>query len=245
MGVLWGIEIATGNEIFIEGGEGSHPATMVVGFLIPVSMGLTEWGLRYGRVPLATRWGKVQVALPFFGGLSLMLGLLTGILPLVMISLPFEILGTVVYIARMWPEIRSTKWLQDSHERFLGLAMLALPIDVGYLVYLISNYADDFDLAPVHLLLAMDHLMFIGVVTNPILALLTLNTRDRRNVWPWANTLIFAGVNIGIAGFVLGLTLDEAALKQSFTPILGAGLLLAVATFMRRLQSKGDVAEVA
>ncbi|MSQ30477.1 MAG: hypothetical protein EXR64_00390 [Dehalococcoidia bacterium] len=45
----------------------------------------------------------------------------------------------------------------------------------------------------------------------------------------WIDHVIFWGVTIGISGFVAALLLEEAMLKRTFTPILGATLLLAIA----------------
>ncbi len=51
LGVLLATKIATGRDVIPAGGEDAHPATMVVGFLIPVGMALAEWGLRGSDAP--------------------------------------------------------------------------------------------------------------------------------------------------------------------------------------------------
>jgi hypothetical protein len=38
LGVLWAIQISTGDQYLPTGGEGAHPAVMVVGFLLPVAI---------------------------------------------------------------------------------------------------------------------------------------------------------------------------------------------------------------
>ncbi len=110
LGVIWGIQIATNTQIFIEDDEGAHPAMMVVGFLVPVAMALSEWAFRPGRLPKPGRAGTLQILFPFLGGLALMLGLLIILLPLVMLSLSLELGAAVIYLWRMWPDLRAVDW---------------------------------------------------------------------------------------------------------------------------------------
>jgi hypothetical protein len=46
---------------------------------------------------------------------------------------------------------------------------------------------------------------------------------------------VFILVNIGIIGFVIGLLFDVTVMKRIFTPIMGTGLLLGLATYALRL----------
>ena len=61
LGVLLATKIATGRDVIPAGGEDAHPATMVVGFLIPVGMALAEWGLRGTALEPAGRLGRAQI----------------------------------------------------------------------------------------------------------------------------------------------------------------------------------------
>ena len=238
LGVLWGIQIATDNQILPEGGEDAHPALMVVGFLVPVSMAISEWALRSGRLPSPGRAGVAQIALPFIGGLSLMLGLLLDVVPLIMLSLPFEIVAVAIYVWRLWPDLRAVDWLHGAQERFCALSVAALAINLGYFGWLIGNYEGDFDLVPTGQILVLDHLMFIGVMTNAIFALMAVASSARRELWSWADGLVLVAVNVGLAGFVAGLLADEAVLKQIFTPIMGIAILFGIAVFTARLQTR-------
>ena len=238
LGVLWGIQIATDNQILPEGGEDVHPALMVVGFLVPVSMAISEWALRSGRLPSPGRAGVSQIALPFIGGLSLMLGLLLDVVPLIMLSLPFEIVAVAIYVWRLWPDLRAVDWLHGAQERFCALSVAALAINLGYFGWLIGNYEGDFDLVPTGQILVLDHLMFIGVMTNAIFALMAVASSARRELWSWADGLVLVAVNVGLAGFVAGLLADEAVLKQIFTPIMGIAILFGIAVFTARLQTR-------
>ncbi|MCK4899501.1 MAG: hypothetical protein KAS38_12025, partial [Anaerolineales bacterium] len=61
-------------------------------------------------------------------------------------------------------------------------------------------------------------------------------TYERRNLWSWADHLVFWAMNIGMVGFVLGLMLESATLKRVFSPIMGVGILVAIVVFTARLQ---------
>ena len=87
LGVLYGILITSSGDakVLPSGGEDAHPATMVVGFLVPVGMAVVEWWLRPDEARAkATRAGFWQMALLFLGGFTLMLGVLLDVVPLIM-----------------------------------------------------------------------------------------------------------------------------------------------------------------
>jgi hypothetical protein len=236
--VLLGIFLASGGDIpaIPEDGEGAHPATMVVGLLVPVAMALVEWWLRPADAERpASRSGVVQVALLFTGGVCLMVGVLLDFVPLISLSLPFEIAAVAIFVKRNWASLRSVGWGERTASPYLAASSVAIVVNLGMLAYLLSQYADDFDATPRHLILALDHTMFIGVLTNALFGfLLVLTARRRATTAPWADRVVFALVNIGIAGFWVGFVLDEALPKRIFTPLMGTGILLGVAVFFLR-----------
>ncbi len=236
LGVLWGIQLATGEKIFPEGGEDSHPATMVLGFLVPVGMALAEWCFAWPRPERATTLGGAQIGLPFVGGVLVIFGVLLDAPPLLGLSLPFEVMGVAILLKRMWPHIRRVRWPEASKERLATLSVASLTLNIALFVYIIVRYKGETDDVPDRVFLALDHVMFIGVMTNAILGLLQAMTSGRRALWPWADQLIFWGVNVGLAGFAVGLFADVTAMKQVFTPVMGAAILLAIATHTARLR---------
>ncbi len=238
IGVLWGILIATGRDVLPDGGEDAHPATMVIGFLIPVGMALAEWAFVWPRPERVTRLGVLQMALPFFGGLLVMAGLLLDIIPLVALSLPFELAAVGIFVRRMWPYLRQFTSMDEARTRFAAASAVWIPINIVLFVYLVAVNEGDLDKAPSHEILAMDHVMFIGVMTNVVFALLLSTLERSAERWPAADHLVFWCVNIGLIGFALGLFYDETLLKRLFTPLLGAGLLLMIATLTARLQAR-------
>lgn len=248
LGVLLGIQVAAGEKIFPEGGEDSHPAMMVVGFLVPVGMALSEWGLRYGKTPLpATTAGKFQIGLPFVGGLLVMIGILLDAAPIIGLSLPFEIIGIIIFLWRLWPDLRRVDWIGGAQQRFAALSAVALPLDIIWLAFLIIRYEGDVDLAPEGYILALDHLLFIGVVTNAVFALMTVASVKRADILPWADHLFLVFTSVPLAVFWVGLVADSAILKQVATPVMGTSILLAILTFSLRLQASrsGETAAAA
>lgn len=229
LGVLLGIQIATGNEIFSDTGIDAHPATMVVGFLIPVGMALAEWALFWPRPEPVTRAGYWQMGLPFVGGILIMIGLLADLPPLIMLSLPFEVGGVGIFFYRMRNRLGDTPLLGVGAHRLASASSVFVVANIGLLVYMVVRYEGDFDNAPVREILALDHVMFIGVMTNAVIALFTAMTAERRANAAIVDHLVFFAINAGIIVFAVGLFADVTWLKRIATPVMGGGILLALA----------------
>ena len=244
LGVLYGILVASSGDakVLPSGGEDAHPATMVVGFLVPVGMAVVEWWLRPDEARMkASRAGVIQMGLLFLGGFTLMLGVLMDAVPLITLNLPFEIVAVGIFLKRNWASLRSVGWDEAQPPPFLAASAVAIVWNLGMLIYLIGKYADDFDLAPTRLLLALDHVMFIGVLTNALFAQLRAATSARAALAPWADRVVFWSVNVGLIFFWTGFVLDESWPKRMGTPVMGLGILLAVGVYGARLLSDREV----
>ena len=236
LGVLLGLKIATGWAVLPDGGADAHPGTMVVGFLIPMGLALCEWALTWPNPAPAGRLGRWQMILPFTGGVMLTVGLLLDFIPLVAMSPLLEIAGLVIFLKRMWPHLRAVRWTERAPGRLAAASAISIVFNIALIQYFVARYAGNFDDVPRHQLLALDHTMFIGVMTNAIFGLL-LATTDAPNVpWRRADHVVFYGMNLGLVVFVGGLLADVAILKQVSTPIIGGCILLAIAAFTYRLQ---------
>lgn len=239
LGVLLGAMIATGNKILPGDANAAHPATMVIGFLIPVGMALSEWHLRPELLEArATGLGRAQIGLPFVGGLCVTIGLLAESQPLIGLSLPLEIAGVVIFIARVRPGLARVRLGDGSSALIASPTPIWLAANIGMFVYLIVNYFDDLSEAPTRLFLALDHIMFIGVMSNSLFAQVRAAAVD---VKPAAVGVLLWTMNVGLLGFVLGLILDVTILKQVFAPVMGLGILHGLALFMMALGRSGDV----
>jgi hypothetical protein len=224
IGVLLATEIATGRNVITDGGEDAHPATMVVGFLIPVGMALAEWGLRGTDLGRAGRLGTAQMVLPFIGGLLLMVGLLLDIDPLPPLAALVELVGVGIFLKRMWAPIREVAWGARAPGRYSAAAAFAIVANIVFINYLVGANEGDLDLVGTHQILALDHMMFIGVLTNAVFALLLVATASRAR-WARLDDVVFAGMNLALLGFVVGLLAEASWLIRIATPVLGACIL--------------------
>lgn len=229
LGVLLGYRLATGVAVVPATAAEAHPATMVVGFLVPVGMAFIEWVLDPSSITRrATIAGWFQIGLPFLGGLLAMIGLLLSIPPLVTLGLPFEVIGLVIMLVRLRAPMLTAlgRIMDDGPRRHGPFAFAFLIVNIALLVYLVVNYFSQEQMPPPHLLLALDHSIFIGVMTNMIFAVIML---FRRPVAPIIDHVVLFGVNLGLIGFLAGLLMESAPLKQVSTPILGIAILVGIA----------------
>jgi hypothetical protein len=227
LGILLGVLIANPSSGLPPQLAGAHPATMVVGFLVPSAMALIEWVLDPDSIRRrASIAGWLQIGLPFLGGLAVSAGILTDTLPLVMLSLPLEVIGVLIFLVRVLPRFGLAHWLEAGPARHAAIAAPFLVVNIALFVYLIANYAADFNATPPRLFLALDHSIFVGVLTNSIIGLIMRTTPGRRPAW--VDHFVFMAVVLGITGFVCGLIADQTPVIRVATPLLGAGVLTAI-----------------
>jgi hypothetical protein len=240
LGVLLATKIATGRDVLPSGGEDAHPATMVVGFLVPVGMALAEWGLSAGALRPAGRMGRAQIGLPFLGGVLLMVGLLVGSDPLAAMAAVIELAGVVIFVIRLAPAIRQVAWRERRAGRFAAASAIAIVANIVFINYLAAANKGDFDLVADHQLLALDHMMFIGVLTNAIFAMLHLASPPRGR-WASADDAIFIGMNAGLVGFVVSLLAESTALEQIATPVMGAAIVAGLVQHTSLMRTGGMI----
>jgi predicted membrane protein len=89
---------------------------------------------------------------------------------------------------------------------------------------------------PVGALLAFDHAMFIGVMTNALFAAVAAITNAAQN------RLVLWAVNGGLAVFLIGLIADTAVLKQIGAPIMGLALLYGIYVYFTAMGSSREPA---
>jgi len=178
-------------------------------------------------------------AYAFFGaGIALVLGILLDLQPLLGLNLLGEVVGVVLVLIRLRRQIAGAGWSSPGPARHGAVSILWLVPAVGLIVYLIANYIEDFDQAPVRLLLALDHATFVGILTNAIFGLLLVATAARRAIWGWADQLVFWGINLALVGFVIGLIADAPVVKRISTPVMGTAILLGLLTAGMRLRTE-------
>ncbi|MGI8707505.1 MAG: hypothetical protein ACR2LG_04805 [Actinomycetota bacterium] len=234
LGVLLGLQTAgvdISTRLF-----GAHPATMVIGYLLLAGMAIAEWRLVPSPKAIGEdRAGIVQVALLFLGGITLMLGILLDVFPLLTLNVPFELIGIGIFLVRLRQPLKRAGWTSAGNTRLFALSALFLVANVLLLAYLIVNYADDFEATPSWLFFALDHSVFIGVMTNALFGLVDEASGGALAARAWATQVAFFGMNAGLLGFVVGLMTQETALKRLFAPVMGVSILIVMAVFALRL----------
>lgn len=243
LGVLLQIQFASNKAFLPAGAFAAHPATQVVGYLLLVGMAISEWRFMpdTGRLPRA---GVIQIAFPFIAGLVLTIGTLLNLTPLLGVNVLFELIGILIYIVRFTPPVLRVSWVARTSDRFFAFSAIFIVVNVAILTYLIVStltgvYAS-FEVVPSWLFFALDHAMFIGVMSNALFGLIQIVTEERRSFWPWADDVLFWGMNFGMVGFVISLLLDARILERIFTPIMGLSILLALLTYTLRMRRTSE-----
>ena len=241
VGVLLQIQFALGITILSGDGIGAHAAAMTFGYLVLVSFGLIEWRLLGTRgLPRA---GVVQILALFIGGLVISVGLLAGAAQAAGgIYLLTQLVAVVLFVIRIWPRSLRVGWVDANPIRHVGAAsiwVVGALILFMYLVYSFITAANpnDPNAFPLNVLIASDHAVYIGVITNIMLGLLSLLVLDEASRRSWIGHLIFWGVNLGLLVFVIGLIVDTAEIKRIGAPVMGVTLLFALAILAKRAAS--------
>jgi len=236
-GVVLQIGFATTTTLLPGDGIGAHAATMTTSYLMLAAMGLVEWRLKGTRdIP---RSGLVQIGALFLGGAILAASLLFSIDLKIGggLNILCEFVAVGIFIKRLWPTALGADWASTDGRRHLALAALVIPFSMAILVYLIAKAAGSNDptAVPAGLLIAFDHSVFIGVITNILFGLVYALTDDRPVEAAWLRHLVFAGLNAGMIVFVIGLIAESSLIKEIGSPVMGVSALLGLWILARRL----------
>jgi hypothetical protein len=239
VGVLIQLALAMGTTILPGDTVGAHASAMTFGYIVLTAMGIIEWRLRDTR-GLPTL-GLIQVGALFLGGIVISVSLLLGAEQAGGgIYLLTQLVAVVLFVIRVWPAALRASWTAVAPTRFFALASIwtvfALILFM-YLVFQVISNPDDADALPINILLASDHAVYIGVLTNVVLGLLSLLVLARTSAPAWVSHVMFWGINLGLVVFVVGLILDTAEIKRIGAPLMGVALLIALGMIASRLWS--------
>lgn len=247
LGVLLGLQLADVQIVAEENARQlyeSHPGAMVAGFVILAGLALIEWLMPGHDVPsLSGRGGKTgatQMLLLFVAGILLVVGFIASSDEMVQAAGGFQLIGSLFLIGRFGRHLAPSKWGGATINRFVRTAVIGMIIVVALVIYLImqlsagAEFEEFFGIG-----LAFDHLNFIMVITNLVFAMMATAWKVSDSV----NRLIYWSVNVGVAGFAIGLVMEEAILKRIFTPILGLGLLYAIYSYLTAPEATAQVEE--
>jgi hypothetical protein len=221
---------------------GAHATAQVGGYLVLVSAGIAEWLLNpnAGR----TRTGEIQAWALFLAGITLAVGFLTNVQVLTLASNVLQAVGVVLIAARLGRRALGASWSAPTGVRHAALTTGFLIVGFVLLVMVTQQFIaaqGDPSKVSVGLLHALNHALFVGVMTNVLFGSILALGAPR--TWPWADDVIFWGLNLGAASFIaVLLILGSGEGKAPFThpvaytaPIMGLAALLAIVTYSVRL----------
>jgi len=251
LGVIVQVLLATGNALPTNADlVGGHASAQIGGYLVMVAAGFAEWQLTGSAK--RTTLGLAQVYLLFGGGLLLSVSVLlaSALGPQLAQALPgiatlLTLAGIVIVIVRNGRAALAAPWMATTGTRHIAIAVAFLLLGVilqAILVQQLIAAQGDFTAVSAGLVHAYDHAMFVGLMTNALFGAILMTLSDRPRVWPWADQVIFWGLNIGVAGFIaVLLIIGSGEGKGAFThpvafvaPIMGLSALLAIATYLMR-----------
>jgi len=223
---------------------GAHASAQVGGYLILVAAGVAEWILNPGGG--RTRGGEIQSWLLFLAGLTLAIGFLANVQPLLIVSNVLQVVGIVMVAVRLGGRVLGAAWGAPTGARHAAIAIPFMGLGLVLLIALVQmtiGAQGDFSKVPPGFINALNHTMFVGLSTNMLFGAVLTLMADRPRVWPWADHVIFWGLNIGAASFIavlifVGTSAGSAAFVHpvAFTaPIMGLSVLLAIVTYEMRL----------
>lgn len=248
LGTLIQISMAAGVAILPGDFVGAHASAMTFGYLVLVAFGLIEWRLVGTRdLPRA---GLVQVLALFLGGIVISAGLLAGAEQEAGgLYLLTQLIAVVLFVVRVGPRVLRVAWLDGAplrHAAAASIWVVGALVLFMYLVFSFITAADPTDPAafPLNVLIASDHAVYIGVITNLVVGLLSVLVLDEATRRSWVPHLVFWGINLGLLIFVVGLIVDTAAIKRIGAPLMGLTLYATLAILaMRAWRAPLDSAE--
>jgi hypothetical protein len=237
VGVLIQVSLAAGVTLLPGDAIGAHAAAMTFGYLVLVAMGLIEWRIRgTSNLPKA---GLIQIGSLFIGGLVISVSLLAGQAQAGGgIYLLTQLVSVILFAVRIWPSSLRVGWFAGNPIRHFAASSIWVVFALALFMYIVFQFvasgatSSDPNAAPAFalgILLASDHSAYIGIVTNIMLGLLTMLLLTGAGRPSWLSHLIFWGVNLGLAVFVVGLMVGTPELKRIGAPVMGTTLLIALA----------------
>jgi hypothetical protein len=243
LGVLLGLFIANGSLPGLSTDTasnlaGAHPTAMLIGYLILAGVAIAHWVLDGP----GKGWGRLVPWALFVAGLVVNVAFIFNLVDqLSPVFSGLQVLSIIAFVVFMWPRVKPAAWSDGGAGNFGRLSVIFLAVGIGLLVYLVQLFVSG-EIDPesgegVGILLAFDHAMFIGVMTNALFAAIgTIVASGSVDRWVrWA-------VNLGLAGFLVGLFAESAILKRISTPIMGVALLAGIYVYLRRLGAGREAA---
>lgn len=239
VGVLLQVAFATSTTIVPGDGIGAHAGAMTFGYLVLAGMAVAEWRV-LGTTGMP-RGGLVQMGALFIGGLILSIALLTGAGQIGgLLYLLAELVAVILFAVRVLPRslrLRTSLPGGAGHLAAASAWIIVALLLFMYLVVLFIGANGDTSAVSPGMLIASDHSVYLGVITNTIFAIFIALVGAKAG----GSTLrlaVLVGMNLGLAVFVVGLVTETVILKEIGAPFMGVCLLVGLAGFARALMAE-------
>lgn len=242
LGVLLGLFLARGSVPGLSNETaralaGAHPPSMLIGYLILSGAALVHWLLGGAQ----TRSGRLVMWALFAAGVLANLAFILDIEPLIQVSTLLEVVAVVTLVVHLRGQLAPSAWRQGDADNFARVAVIFLVVGIALLVNVVRLFISgelnpETGEGPIGWLLAFDHAMFIGVMTNALFAMVMRVAAAK------ADTVLLWGANTGLALFLVGLAADVAVLKQVGAPVMGLVLLYGLVRFFTQLRPQAQPA---
>jgi hypothetical protein len=182
----------------------------------------------------------------FIGGLVISIALLSGAAQAGGgIYLLTQLIAVTLFVVRIWPTSLRTAWLKATPMRHLAAATVWVVVSIVlfmFVVFTVITAADasDPNALPVNILVGSDHAVYLGVITNGAIGMLSILALSRAERGSWIGHLMFWGFNLALIVFVVGLILDSTELKRIGAPVMGVVLLFSLALLAYRAIRASD-----
>ena len=219
-----------------------HGQTQEGAYLFLAAMSLAYWRLHGNDRTIGGTW---MVWLFFAGGVIIALALLANSIEGAAAFIPFDIAAFVILLTLAWRRIVSTGWLSAGSARHYAVAIPFGAVYLAIFIYLVLGITvlrlwSDPSQIPTNLIPAVSHPFFVGMVTNVLFGLLYDFTERKNALWPWADHVLFWGMNLAVAAFTIAILLEADDWFRLITPILSFSIFVGIATFTLRLWSSAE-----
>jgi len=238
LGVLLGLFIANGSipglsDDVASSLGGAHPPAMLIGYLVLAGAAIVHWLLDGSE----SRAGRLVMWALFTGGIAANLAFILDVDALVQVATALEVVAIITFTIHMWARIKPSAWSGQGMANFARIASVFLLVGVGLLVYVVQLFMSgeldpETGAGPIHVLLAFDHAMFIGVMTNALFAMVARASDGQpMAALPWI-------INTGVVLFLAGLVTDTSILVRIGAPVMGLALIYGIWVFFAHLGNR-------
>lgn len=223
MGILIGLSYSDMFDVFPATANvvGTHAGPMDM----YISLGFAAIAERLlGGTGVASRWAKTQVALGVLSAFVISGALFTATEPLIPVALLLFLVSFIIFFVRIGHKAFAHKPTDGVRTATL-FGGVFFPLYIGMFVFLVAKYFSQGLDAPHELVVAFQHVTFVGMATNLLLA-----THARFSAATGGLRISVFVLNAGLVLFLAGAL---AAGDRYSAIIMGFGVLMAWAIVMR------------